>query len=148
MDQDQENIPVANESAPKGPKPPKGPKAPAAPKAPPLALRYRLHPDDNYQLSGERLKAHTQAFIAACGAFSGAEMPRWKADIGQSALSYHRAKGNLVTGPTGAPMLTPQGVEFFKTRKGVSSALVESFTKALSTGEAPAGLVKKPLTKL
>lgn len=110
----------------------------AAPVGP---VRFMRSPQ-NHTLSGGRLLSHTVAFIQCTTGFRpGVAMPQWRDIVGQSAYAYHKAKGNIAVGPTGAPVLTEAGAAFFQGRKGNEVALIATFATMFQTGELPAGMM-------
>lgn len=104
-------------------------------------VAYKRDPR-NHALSGARLYAHTVAFLAVTtGMRPNVPMPQFKAVIGGSAYAYHKAKGNIAVGPTGAPILTEKGAQEFATRKGNEPALVDTFARMFREGVLPEGMM-------
>jgi hypothetical protein len=104
-------------------------------------VKFMRNPMNGY-LSGARLLSHTVAFIkATTGGVPGVAMPQFRTVVGASALSYHKAKGNLAIGDTGAPVLTEQGSQFFAVRPGNEASLIATFENMFHTGELPSGMI-------
>jgi hypothetical protein len=147
--------------ATKAPKAPKADKATTAPvvtapvtapvvTAPVTGVNYRRAPT-NATLSGDALKAHTQAFLrVACDMRPGVPLPLFTRIVGSSALTYHKNKGNLRVGPTGAPVLTEAGALFFSARKPGLNELQTTYETMMRTGVLPDGMVyeKNPPVKI
>ena len=115
--------------------------------AAPLTLAYRLDGRTAGQLSGARLYAHTRAFFDVTQAWDGRELPMFIKILGTTAYAWHKKQRRLEIGPQGSPRLTQIGVDYFKNR-GVEQNLVDSYTKAFTTGEIPEGLSKFPMLKI
>lgn len=110
----------------------------------PAGVRYILSRRDAQRLSGDRLLAHTQGFLTACGALDGRPMPLYRAalcQISDTAFTYHKGKGNLTySSEDGSPVLTEQGIRHFSARKPGNAGLVAAFATMFTTGEVGAGL--------
>jgi hypothetical protein len=119
--------------------------APQVPKA--QALNFRLDGRTSKTLAGERLYAHTMAFLELSGGMTGAEMPHLVTVVGSSALAYHKKNNRIETGAKGGPKLTDEGIAYFAARK-IVPALRDTYRNAMDTGEIPEELSKFPMLKI
>lgn len=86
--------------------------------------------------AGAALFAHTAAFLALSGINAGQAYPKSKAAqiIGQTAVKYHSANGNLEQTAEGLK-LTDKGRAFFAARGEADKELFAAFSEVLTTGK-------------
>lgn len=125
--------------------PPATPTATAVASTPaPSGIKFRLSGCVQGTLAGDRLLAHTTAFLECTEAYEGKSLPLWTTMVGSSALAYHKKAGRLVHAGDGYFKLSDEGIAFFKARK-VARPLVDSYATAFQTGVIPEGLSKLPM---
>lgn len=118
-------------------------RAPKASKAEaPLTITHVLH-DYARPVAGNRLAAHTAAFLALSGMGQDKPCPSALAlkVIGPTAVKYHRLIGNWESTKDGLK-LTPKGHAFFSARGEPDAELFAAYQKVMTTGEVDERVVK------
>lgn len=97
--------------------------------------------------SGQRLVAHTHAALDVFGLFAGAGMAKETARkvFGDTALAYHKGKGNFEYREDGQLYLTAAGQNFFGARKAggkVDEKIAGAFAQVMMTGEPDGDIIK------